>query len=65
MGKSRTIGLKGPGINNYFALKLVETNGADGARALCCGPMLAAVEQVIAAQAAEAKRESENDKIDR
>ena len=50
-----TIKLKGPGLNDWFAEQLVKDHGADGARAKCCGPALAAVERVIARKAAEAE----------
>lgn len=50
-----TIALKGPGLNDWFAEQLVEDNGPDGARAKCCGPMLASVERVISRKAAEAE----------
>ncbi len=43
-----TINLKGPGLNNFFAERLVKEHGPDGAREKCCGEMLAAVERVIA-----------------
>ena len=48
-----TIRLKEPGLNNWFAEQLVKDNGPEGARAKCCGPMLEAVERVIARMEAE------------
>jgi hypothetical protein len=42
-----TIRLKGPGLNDYFAEKLVDEYGPEGARERCSGPALAAVERVI------------------
>jgi hypothetical protein len=43
-----TLKLKGPGLNCWFAEQLVKDHGPDGARDRCSGPMLAAVEAVIA-----------------
>ena len=43
-----TIHLKGPGLNNWFAEQLVRDEGAEAARMKTCGPMLEAVERVIA-----------------
>lgn len=45
-----TVTLKGPALNDYFAEKLVEDVGPDEARERTCGPMLEAVERVIADQ---------------
>lgn len=45
---SATIKVTGPGLNNWFAEKLVKDHGPDGARERTTGPMLAAVESVIA-----------------
>lgn len=53
-----TVKLKGPGLNDYFARKIVEDVGADEARKRTCGPMLAAVERVIA-QCEDEAREHE------
>ena len=49
-----TVKLKGPGVGNYFARKMVEDLGAEEAKKRTCGPMLKAVEQVIAQQEAVA-----------
>lgn len=43
-----TIHLKGPGLNDWFAEKIVRDEGPEAARKKCCGPMLEAVERVIA-----------------
>lgn len=51
-----TVKLKGPGLNNWFAEEMVKNYGPDGARERCAGPMLEAVEGVIAAM--EKERES-------
>jgi hypothetical protein len=45
-----TVKLTGPGLNNWFAEQMVKDYGPDGARDRCSGPMLAAVEAVIAGQ---------------
>lgn len=46
-----TVRIKGsPALNDWFAEELVKDHGADGAREKVAGPMLAAVERVIAAQ---------------
>lgn len=46
----KTIRIKGSaGLNDWFAEQLVKEHGPNGARALVCGPALAAVERVIAA----------------
>lgn len=45
-----TIHLKGPGLNDYFAESLVRDKGPEAAREKTCGPMLEAVERVIAQQ---------------
>lgn len=44
----RTVKLKGPGLNDWFAEQLVKEHGPALAREKCCGPALAAVERVIA-----------------
>lgn len=45
-----TIRIKGSaGLNDWFAEQLVKDHSPDGAREKCAGPMLAAVERVIAA----------------
>ena len=43
-----TIKIKGRGLNDLFAERLVEDYGPDVARDKCCGEMLKAVERVIA-----------------
>lgn len=45
-----TIHLKGAGLNDYFAEKIVENDGAQHALDHSCGPMLKAVERVIVAK---------------
>lgn len=53
--KGTTVRIKGsPGLNDFFAEGLVDDHGPDGARDRVCGPMLEAVERVIAARAAAA-----------
>ena len=48
-----TIHLKGPGLNDYFAEQLVRDKGPEAARENTCGPMLEAVERVIAQNSAQ------------
>lgn len=43
-----TVRLKGAPARNWFAEQCVKEYGPDGARERSCGPMLEAVEQVIA-----------------
>lgn len=43
-----TVKLTGPGLNCWFAEQLVKDHGPEGARERCAGPMLEAVEAVIA-----------------
>lgn len=50
-----TIRLKGPGLIDWFAEKLVKDHGADGAREKTCGPAREAVERVIARLEDEAR----------
>jgi len=44
-----TIRIKGASARNYFAEKLVQEYGPDGARQRTCGPMRQAVESAIRA----------------
>jgi hypothetical protein len=56
-----TIRVTGPGLNNWFAEQLVKDHGPQGARELCSGPMLAAVEAVIAEQEARTASQAATD----
>jgi hypothetical protein len=47
----KTVRLTGPGLNCWFAEQLVKDHGPQGARERCAGPMLKAVEAVIAEKA--------------
>ena len=51
----RTIHLKGPGLNDFFAEQLVKDYGAEIARDRTCGPARAAVERVVKRLDDEAK----------
>lgn len=48
-----TIKLKGPGLNDFFAEEMVRLYGPEDAREKSCGPMLEAVERVIAKRTAQ------------
>lgn len=54
---SRVIHLKGSGLNNYFAEKMVKDYGPAEALAKTSGPMHEAVKAVIQAQEGAAKPE--------
>ena len=49
----KTVKLTGPGLNCWFAEQLVKDHGPDCARDRCAGPRLAAVEAVLAENAAQ------------
>jgi hypothetical protein len=55
-----TIHLKGPGLNYYFAESMVEQYGPEEAKERSSGPMLKAVERVIARREAEQKKENDS-----
>lgn len=45
-----TLKLKGPAVNSWFAERIIEDKGPEGALNDTCGPMRRAVQQVIANQ---------------
>lgn len=50
MRSGKTVRIKGsPSLNDWFAEQMVKDQGPEGAREGCVGPMLEAVERVIAA----------------
>jgi hypothetical protein len=57
-----TVKLKGPGLNCWFAEMLVKDHGPEGARERCTGPMLKAVEAVIAEQQRTVSQEAAEQK---